>query len=255
MPKLYLHDFVGMVRAVVPNYTKIQQNLVRLMAQTRAEWIRVSKDRLLSTQRAYVSSILPEIVDEYVGSVTLDGSTGNGFVDGIEWGMKPWDLRTTILKGRPFVRVPFDYNISKDASGVNGQIPGSAYGPMMIAQFGQAKGMQEAEALGNAVRAAAKALKRGQSLSADKGGPLLRTKQMIQRQEQSWHSTGIYTRMQRGTRKTGAGGTVSSYKTYRTISAIGGEPGSWHHPGLSPRKFHLDVLAFIEREAPKIWET
>jgi len=205
----------------------------------------------VSTQQGYVDAIEPEEIGMFSAKVTLNGDMMGGLVDGIEWGMKPFNLRTTVLKGRKFVRIPFDYNITKGATGVHGQIPGRPY----TAQLGEAA----AAKLGDEVRAATrtKEFRFGGSLSAASGGPKLITESMrklgIKDEKDSWHSTGIYTRMIRGHRKTAAGGIVSSHKTFRTLSVNSMPPESWQHPGLTAKKFHLDVVKFIEDNADMVW--
>lgn len=260
MNAVALTDRAALTRALGVDLDAIRFKAAQLVHLARGEWVRLGKERLMTSERAYTGAIQPEVFTlagrGLVGHITLDGR----FPYMVEHGADSFDMRDTLLsspkaktskEGYRYLVVPFRH-MGPTATGRNAPALGSAYrgGPVgNLIAFG----------LGRAVAAAAKRLapttsdatgatKWGGRLSEDEGGPQLRGR----------HVTGIYSGMVRHG-KTYAKGSGSFGSTFRVISnnpASLREDGggyNWHHPGLRARNLISSVQEYVERVAPAVF--
>jgi hypothetical protein len=223
----------------------------------RQRWVNAAATQLTSSRRDYIDSIQPTVVEPGRRIIALVGWLANA----VEAGLNPFRLHDTLLNdnarvskaGYKYRAIPFRHATPGAKTHQAGAPMGSRLGPTSPQSLGTPGVMSHGEAaqFGRQLHKIAKRLSRrkgrrrgvGQDrlvrerITAAEGGPKLAP----------WHTTGLYTGMQKG----GAPGH-SGYQTFRTISDNPEAKGLWLHPGISARNLAEDARQGIQQVATGI---
>ena len=262
----------GVMSLLGLSQAQIAANVATLAHLARAEWVRVAKRDLHSTERDYTGAILPVQLHGMTALVILEGVFPNMLEDG--WA--PHDLRDTILRsgkakmskaGYRYMIIPFATSITASATGRNAPKLGSGYTDAFAAQRSKelAKALRKLSAttstvgpmapgalhrfqVGPVLPGGRKTTTWGQSLAAENAGPLARARHAAPL------AAGTY-RFEKGY----AGGSQATYGSFRVISEnpatkrsdSGG--ANWHHPGLVARHFVREVADYVAAQAADVF--
>lgn len=211
----------------IPQLTNLKSSMQQVLLLTaqaaRQEWIRVARQRLRSTAKAYISAIGPVEITRNVATVRLRNDTPEGkLANALEEGTGPYDLKKGLLRspkvkrtkeGKPYIHVPFQ--LKTPGGGARGPSP-----PVMP----------------RPIYRLASQLGAGQQMKLPKKYEDYGIKTRLSADLQKWGHYTWKASPYQGIVKAplGGGGGKSTYMTFRTVSK-NSDPSSWIHPGFKAR--------------------
>lgn len=255
---IHFDDVDSLLQAVgLPSQATVRAQAGILAHLARAELMRLAKERLKTSERAYTGGILPITFEGRKALLILEGM----FPNMVEHGWPAHDLRTTVLKsakarvskaGHRYLAIPFRV-MMPGATGRNAEVLGVPYerspsfAGRMTSAILQRTVPKEARALSATTSTPGGGTSWGGRLPATSGGPLARPR----------HATGLYSALMRFGKGYG-GGSGARYGTFRMISTnpasmrsdLGGN--NWMHPGIQARHLMRLVRDYIRRMTPVV---
>lgn len=230
------------VEAHVPNVRRTMSPLIAALSEVaRNEWIREARQRLRTTARAYVNSILPVEHRGTKATIRLTDKTSDGqLANMLEQGHGPFDMKPGLLRsskakktatGRPYIHVPFRH-----------RVPG---------------GGDRADVMPRPIYRLAKNLPAGTGLKLP---PAISAWGMRTRLSPNTSKWGAYTwksspyaGIVRSLQFPGQLVSPSRYDSFRTVSRRS-DPNSWIHPGFQARNLMEAAARNLERLAPEVFD-
>jgi len=261
--KVDMSQVVANVARSLPRRTDTKRLQAELGAKAMEYWTHLAKTKLGSSSRAYIHELSHRSTEnrEYI---VLTGVLPNMIENGWRGGdMRDWMLKgpkaKTAADGSKYLTVPFRHG----TPGTGGRNVGEAMPKPIYNAAKKLDGTKSrAKKLEGPSTLSARSTKdtridkiHGKRLEPTMRGISKQVVTMLKTKRQDWHTTSIWTGMQRDSKQYESASQTSGYTTFRRISSKvrpGTEGKSWHHPGIEGKRFAPQVQARIELFAPII---
>jgi hypothetical protein len=254
--KIDLADVVANMARGLPRLSDTRRLQMELGASAMQHWKQLAKTKLLSSSASYTAALSHRSTEsrEYI---VLTGVLPNM----IEGGFKGGDMRDWMLKGAKskmgkngrYLTIPFRHG-SKGTGGrnVGAEMPTPIYNAAKKLDGTKSKAKRLTGEGG-------KSTLHGKRLEPHGRGVSKQVTKMLNTKAKDWHTTSIYTGMQRTEKQYESANQTGGYTTFRRISTntrsgidpkTGQMRKSWHHPGIKAVNFAPKVRERVEQLAP-----
>jgi len=258
--KVDVSQVAANVARSLPRMTDTRRLQMELGAKAMEYWTHLAKTQLKSSSRAYIHELSHRSTKERE-YIVLTGVLPNMIENGWRGGdMRDWMLKGPKSKvaadGSRYLTVPFRHGTpGTTGRNVGAVMPKPIYNAAkkLDATRSRAKKLEGPGTLASRSTKDTRIDKiHGKRLEPTMRGISKQVSTMLKTKRQDWHTTSIWTGMQRDSKQYESADQTSGYTTFRRISTKSRDPRSWHHPGITGKRFAPQVQKRIELFAPII---